>query len=141
MPLVCAASRASAIWMPRSSTVSVSSDMPTIRCPERLPFQQFHGDERSSISLIDFVDRADVWVVQRGRSLGFPLEAAEGLCVVGKFVRKELQGDVATKPEVFCIVHNAHATAPDPAEDAVMGNCLPHGLGGRRHWLDMLGVD
>ena len=30
-----------------------------------------------------------------GRSLGFPLEAAEGLCVVGEFVGQELQGNVA----------------------------------------------
>lgn len=47
--------------------------------PERLPLQQFHGDKRSSIGLINFVDRADIWMVQRGRSLGFPLETAEGL--------------------------------------------------------------
>jgi len=47
------------------------------------------------------VDRADVRVVQGGRSLGLPLEAAEGLRIVGKFFRKELQGDVTTELEVF----------------------------------------
>ena len=102
--------------------------------PERLPLQQFHGDEGSPIGLVNFVDRADVRVVQRGRSLGFPLETAEGLCVVGEFVGKELQGDVATELEVFRLVHHTHAPAADLAEDAVMGNRLPHGLGGRGHW-------
>ncbi len=109
--------------------------------PERLPLQQFHGDEGSPIGLVNLVDRADVRVVQRGRSLGLPLETAEGLHVVGKFVGKELQGDVATKLEVFGLVHHTHATTADLAEYAVMRNRLPHGLGGRGHWEHMLGVD
>jgi hypothetical protein len=107
--------------------------------PECLPLQQFHRNESSSICLVDLVDRADVWVVQGGRSLGLPLKTAEGLSVVGKLVGKELQGDVATELEVFRLVHHTHAPAPDPAEDAVMGNRLPYGLGGRGHWVDMLG--
>ena len=31
--------------------------------PERLPLQQFHGNEGSPISLVNLVDRADVRVV------------------------------------------------------------------------------
>ena len=80
-------------------------------------------------------------MVQRGRSLGLPLETAESLCVVGEFVGKELQGDVATELEVFGLVDDAHAPTADLAEYAVMGNRLPHGLGGRGHWEHMLGVD
>ena len=71
---------------------------------ERLPLQQFHRNERPPIDLIDFVDRADVRVVQWGRRLGFALETAEGLCVVGKFDGKELQCEVATKLEVLGLV-------------------------------------
>ena len=37
--------------------------------PERLPLQQFHGDEGSPIGLVNLVDRADVRVVQGGRGL------------------------------------------------------------------------
>jgi hypothetical protein len=48
---------------------------------------------------------------------------------------------VATELQVFCLVHHAHAPTADLAEYAVMRNRLPHGLGGRGHWLDMLGVD
>jgi hypothetical protein len=65
--------------------------------PERLPLQQLHGDEGSPIGLVDFVDSADVRVVQRGRSLRLPLKTAESLHVVCEFVGKELQSDVATK--------------------------------------------
>ena len=89
--------------------------------------------------LVDLVDRADVRVVQRGRSFRFPLETAESLCVVGEFVGEELQGDVTTELEVFPFVDHTHPPASDPIEDAVMGNCLTHGLRGRGHWLAMLG--
>ena len=108
---------------------------------EGLALQQFHGDEGSPIGLVNLVDGADVRVVQRGRSLGLPLETAESLCIVGKVVGKELQGDVATELQVFRLVHHTHAPATDLEEYAVMGDGLPNGLGGRGHWLDMLGGD
>src|ERR1035437_3685701 len=79
-------------------------------------------------------------MVQRGRSFGFPLKATESLCVAGEFVGKELQGDVATELEVFRLIHDTHTAAADLADDAVMRNRLPHGLGGRGHWLVILGV-
>jgi len=95
----------------------------------------------SPIGLVNLVDRADVRVVQRGGSLGFPLEAAESLCVVGEFVGKELQSDVTTKLDVFRLIHDTHTPAADLAENAVMGNRLPYGLGGRGHCVDMVGGD
>ena len=140
MPLACAASSPSAIWMPRSSTASISKRLASDPVPERLTLQQFHGDEGSPIGLIDLVDGANVRMVQRGRGFGLALESAESLRVVSQFVRKELQGDVAAEFEVFRFIDHAHSAAADLAEDAVVGHCLPHGLGGRGHWLDMLGV-
>src|ERR1700747_1582897 len=47
--------------------------------PECLSLQQFHRDKRSPIDLVNFVDRADVRVIQSRRGSCFPLEAAEGL--------------------------------------------------------------
>ncbi len=107
--------------------------------PECLPLQQFHGDEGSSIDLIDFVDGADVRVIKRRCCLGFPLKAAEGLRIVRKFVGKKFQGDVATELQIFRLIHHAHATAAYLQQDAVMGHCLPHGLGWGGHWQAMLG--
>ena len=63
----------------------------------------------------------------------------ESLRIIGEFVGKKLQGDVATELQVFRLIHDAHSPAADLAEDAVMGNRLPHGLGRSGHWLDMLG--
>jgi hypothetical protein len=108
--------------------------------PECLSLQQFHGNEGSPIGLIDFVDRADVRMVQRRRSLGLPLESAEGLRIVGEFFGEELQGKVTIELEVFRLIDHAHAPTADLAEDAVMGNRLTNGLGRRGHRLDMLGV-
>jgi hypothetical protein len=51
---------------------------------------------RKSIYFIDFVDRPDVRMVQRGRGSGLPLKAVKGLCIVGEFFGQELQGDVPT---------------------------------------------
>jgi len=91
----------------------------------------------TTIGCVDLVDRADIRVVQRGRSLGLPPEAAEGLSIMGEFVGQELQCDVAIQLEVFRLIHNAHAPAAELAQDAVMGNRLPDGLGWRGHCTDV----
>ena len=96
--------------------------------PQSLAFEQLHRYEGSSINLVDFIDGADVRVVQRGRSFGFSLKTTESLPSVGEFLRQELQGGVATELEVFRLVHDTHASGAYLAEDAVMRNGLPHGL-------------
>jgi hypothetical protein len=50
------------------------------------------------------------------------------LGIVGEFVEKELQGHVTAQLKIFGLVHRAHAPAPDPAEDAVVGDRLPDGF-------------
>src|SRR5271169_166902 len=106
---------------------------------ERLPFQQFHGDEGSPLDLVNLIDCADVLVVQGGRSFGLPLKAAEGLRVVREVVGKKLQGNVAAKLDIFRLIHHSHSAAANFVEDPVMGNSLPNGLGGSRHRVAMLG--
>jgi hypothetical protein len=64
-------------------------------------------------------------MAQRGCGFGFPLKAAKRLCVVGEFIGKELQGDVATELEVFRLVHHTHAPAADLAQDAVWETVCP----------------
>jgi hypothetical protein len=52
---------------------------------------------------------------------------------VGEFVGQELERNVATELQVFGFVDDAHAPTADFAEDAVMGDSLPHGLGVSSH--------
>src|SRR5207253_7620269 len=87
--------------------------------PQSLAFAQLHRDDGASINFVDFIDGADVRVVQRGRSFGYSLKTTESLPSVGEFLRQELQGGVATELEVFRLVHDTHATPADFVQDAV----------------------
>src|SRR5262249_37123441 len=65
--------------------------------PQRLPLQQFHGDEGLPIGLINLVDRADVRVIQCRSGTSFTTEPFKGLCIVREFLGKEFQRNVATE--------------------------------------------
>ena len=49
---------------------------------ERLPLQEFHRNERQSFVLSDFINRADVGMIQGRGGPGFTLEALERLGIV-----------------------------------------------------------
>jgi hypothetical protein len=46
---------------------------------QRLPIKKFHRDERLSVVFSDFVDGANVWMVQGRRGLCFTIEATQSL--------------------------------------------------------------
>src|SRR5579859_1852982 len=56
---------------------------------ERLAFEEFHGDERSTFKLANVVNGADVGVVQGGGGARFAAKAFDGLTVVGNIVGKK----------------------------------------------------
>src|SRR5207245_815016 len=62
---------------------------------ERLALEKLHSDEGAMIVLADFIDGADVGMVEGGSGAGFALEALEGLAIVGEGFGKKLQSDVA----------------------------------------------
>ena len=72
----------------------------------------------------DFVDGADVGVIEGGGGAGFAAKALEGLRVVGDFVGEKFQGDEAAEFGVFGFEDHAHAAAADFVEDAVVGDSL-----------------
>ncbi len=79
--------------------------------------------------LVNFVDRADVGMVQRGSGLRFALEAGEGLRVFGNVVGQELQGDEAVQLHVLSLVDHTHAAAAELLDDAVVRDGLAdHGI-------------
>ena len=62
---------------------------------ERLPFHKLHHDKGLTVMLGDFVDGADIGMVQGRCGTGFAFEPLHGLCVV-RYVRgQELQRDLA----------------------------------------------
>jgi hypothetical protein len=92
--------------------------------PQRLPFQQFHGNEGPAFVFADVVDRADVGVIQCGRGLRLALKTTEGLGITGYLVGQELEGDEPVEPGVFGLVNHTHTAAAQLLDDAVMRDGL-----------------
>lgn len=60
--------------------------------------------------IVNLVDGADIWMIQRGRSLRFALEAGERLLLFSNVIRQELQrpqSDAASRPRP-CTPHPSH---------------------------------
>jgi hypothetical protein len=74
-----------------------------------LAFQKLHGDEGAAFVLADFVNGADVGMVERGGGAGFALKALESLAIVGESLGEKLQSDMAAETEVFGFEYFAHA--------------------------------
>ena len=100
---------------------------------QRLAVEVFHGDEPLAVVFVDFVDGADVGMIQRGGGLGFAFETGQGLRIFGYIVRQEFQGDEAVKFGVFGFVDYAHAAAAEFFDDAVMRDGLADHWGVRRN--------
>src|ERR1700723_2548255 len=58
---------------------------------ESFALEQLHGDERLAVVLADFINRADVWMIQPGRGAGLAFEALESLFIFSHRFRQEFQ--------------------------------------------------
>ena len=92
--------------------------------PQRLAFQQLHGDEGLPVGFVDFVNGADVRMIERGRGLGFALKTAQGLRVLGDVLGQKFQRDRASELEVFRFVDHPHAARCPRPKHAVVRNSL-----------------
>ena len=125
MPSLCAASSASAISMASARAISVSSGRPAIRCLQGQAIEELHGDETLSVVLADFVDGADVGMVERGRGARFAAESFERLRILRDFFGKEFEGYEASERRVFGFVDHTHAAAAELFDDAVVRDGWP----------------
>ena len=98
-------------------------------------FEKFHRDEGLTVVLADFIDRADVGMVQRRSRAGFPPETFKRVGIAGHVSGKELKGDKAAQAGVFGLVDYAHASAAEFFDDAVVRDGLPD------HWAEILGLE
>ena len=74
--------------------------------------------------LRDFVNSANIGMVQSGRRTRFPAEALQRLRVFGNIVRQKLQSHHATELRVLSLVHYPHATTAQLLDNAVVRNGL-----------------
>ena len=96
---------------------------------QRLPFEQLHGDEwdllAAVIHHIDFVDRADVRVIQRRGGAGFALKSFERRAIFRESFGQELQRHLAAQLGVFGLVDHTHAAAAELFQDHVVRKGFP----------------
>jgi hypothetical protein len=106
---------------------------------QRLATEEFHDQEWLAILLPDFVDGANVGMIESRGCPGFAPEALEGLAVAGQRIGQEFQRDVAAEAQVFGFVHDTHAATAELFKDAVMCDGLPNHGEGIYPWNAVLG--
>ena len=85
-----------------------------------LAFQQFHDDEMLALVLFDFVDGADVRMIQSRRRAGLGLKPLHRGGVEGKVVGQHLDGHKTAKAEILRPINDAHPAGAEPFDDAVV---------------------
>jgi hypothetical protein len=83
-----------------------------------LTFDVLHGQEATSLGLLDRVQGDDARVVQRGDRARLALEPLDLLRVL-ELGREKLEGDAAAEARVFRQVHLAHSPDPQRLEKPV----------------------
>ncbi len=91
---------------------------------QSLAIEEFHGDEVAAFEFVNFVDGADVGVIQGGGGLCFALETLESLRVAGEIFGEKFQRDETAELGVFGFVDDAHSAAAEFFQDAVVGDGL-----------------
>ncbi len=78
--------------------------------------------KRLSFVFTDFVNSADVGMVERRRSPRLAPEALGRLRICSRAGRKKLKRDKAAQSNVFCLVNDTHATTAQPFYHTIMGD-------------------
>ena len=102
--------------------------------PERLPFDVLHDDAAGVAEVEQFMDAADVGMVQRRRQPGFLQQAFAGGEIVAEAAGQDLDGDLAVQERVLREEDFPHPAFAELAGDAVVrqgradhGDVLPQG--------------
>src|SRR5215467_12243940 len=107
--------------------------------PQCLAVQEFHGDKRLRSMLSNFVNRADIRMVQCRSCSCFTPKAFQSLPLVGKMFRKELQRNKPAQVSVFGLENHTHSATAEFLENAVMRDGLADERLGLRHLSSILG--
>jgi hypothetical protein len=94
-----------------------------MRCFNVIPSR--NSDKGFAVLVVNFVDGADVRMIESRGSFGFALEAVEGLRVFGYIIGKEFEGNEAVELHVFGFVDHSHAAAAELFYDEVVRDGAP----------------
>src|SRR5215469_18006229 len=95
---------------------------------QRHSVEELHRDEDPTVSLVNFINDADVGMIQGRRRTRFAAEALEHLRVIGKILRQEFKSDEPAEASVLGFVYHPHTPAAQLRQDSVMRN------GSTDHW-------
>ena len=96
---------------------------------QRHAVEKLHDKEGLPGLLPDFVDGADIGMIERRGGLRLALEAGQGLGVFSDVVGQKLERDEAVQSYVFSFVYHAHAATAELLENSIMRDGLAdHGI-------------
>src|SRR5690349_2336467 len=87
-----------------------------------ISLQQLHRNEWLALMLLDFIDGANVGMVQSRRGLRFAFETLKGYRIARQFFRQKFQRHAPSKLEVFCFEDHSHTSTSDCLQYAVVGD-------------------
>src|SRR5437763_3364551 len=87
---------------------------------QRHSIQNLHRNEGLPLLVVDFVDSADVRMIQGLSRFGFTLESGQGLRIVCNIIRQELKGNKPTELYIFCLINYAHPATAKLLQDSVV---------------------
>ena len=120
MPLVCAASSASA---------NVGGEVDELFDPQRpgadavlqrLAVEQLHHDEALTLVFADVEEHADVRVIERRGDARLAREPGERLRIVRQMRRQQLERHLPAEPAILGAIDHAHAAPAELLDDLVV---------------------
>ena len=106
--------------MASASAVSLSSGLPTISVLEGYAVEELHGNEGLLAVLADFVDGADVGMIEGGGGARLAAKTLQSLGIAGEIVGQEFERDEAAECGVLGLIDDTHAAAAQLFENPVM---------------------
>ena len=91
---------------------------------QRHAIEKLHGNKGLFFVLGNFVDCADVGMVQGRGCARFTPKTLQSLRVTGKCIGQELECDEAAEIGILRLVDNAHSATTQFLDDSIMGNDL-----------------
>ncbi len=131
MPCECASVSASATWTAIESDLADVQWLPALSTLERFTVHVLHRNEEQAIGLSDFVDRADVGMVQgRGRP-GFANKPGARVRVGRRLGGQQFERDVTAQLRIVGQVDFTHAAGPESRADLIATE--PHAFADELH--------
>ncbi len=92
---------------------------------QRLAIEKLHGDEWTPVRFADFINRANVWMIESRSRLRLALKSLQRLAISDKFIREEFQSHKAVQRSVLSFEHHAHSAATEFFQHPVVRNHPP----------------